>query len=118
MNAISQSDSDLELRFKIFRVETAGHEVLGPLSNLIVARAAFDVYVSLWSSAWIELRLDVRVIEKHGARDLVRRAELPRVGCALDRRRRRYLPVQGRDDPDAGGMLRRHRSASGPKRTT
>jgi hypothetical protein len=58
-----------ELRFKIVRVETAGHEVLGRLSNLIVARAAFDVSVSLWPSAWIELRQDARVIEKHGARE-------------------------------------------------
>jgi hypothetical protein len=57
-----------ELRFKIVRIETAGHEVLGRLSNLIVARAAFDVSVSLWPSAWIELRQDARVIEKHGAR--------------------------------------------------
>ena len=57
-----------ELRFKIVRVETAGQEVLGRLSNLIVARAAFDVFVSLWPSAWIELRQDARVIEKHGAR--------------------------------------------------
>jgi hypothetical protein len=32
-----------KLRFKIVRVETAGHEILGRLSNLIVARAAFDV---------------------------------------------------------------------------
>ena len=58
-----------ELRFKIVRIETAGQEVLGRLSNLIVARAAFDVSVSLWPSAWIELRQDARVIEKHGARE-------------------------------------------------
>jgi hypothetical protein len=45
-----------ELRFKIVRVETAEQEVPGRLSNLIVARAAFDVSVSLWPSAWIELR--------------------------------------------------------------
>jgi hypothetical protein len=57
-----------ELRLKIVRVETAGQEVLGRLSNLIVARAAFDVFVSLWPSAWIELRQGARVIEKHGAR--------------------------------------------------
>jgi hypothetical protein len=58
-----------ELRFKIVRIETAGQEVLGRLSNLIVARAAFDVSVSLWPSAWIELRQDARIIEKHGARE-------------------------------------------------
>ena len=58
-----------KLRFKIVRIETAGQEVLARLSNLMVARAAFDVCVSLWSSAWIELRQDARVIEKHGARE-------------------------------------------------
>ena len=58
-----------ELRFKIVRIETAGQEVLGRLSNLIVARAAFDVSVSLWPSAWIELRQEAHVIEKHGARE-------------------------------------------------
>jgi hypothetical protein len=57
-----------ELRFKIVRIETAGQQVLARLSNLIVARAAFDVSVSLWPSAWIELRQDARIIEKHGAR--------------------------------------------------
>ena len=41
----------------------------GRLSNLIVARAAFDVSVSLWPSSWIELRQDARIIEKHGARE-------------------------------------------------
>jgi hypothetical protein len=56
-----------ELRFKIVRVEMAGDEVLGRLSNLVAARAAFDVSVSLWPSAWIELRQDARIIEKHGA---------------------------------------------------
>ena len=55
------------LRFKVVRIETAGQEVLARLSNLIVARAAFDVSVSLWPSAWIELRQDARVIEKHAA---------------------------------------------------
>jgi hypothetical protein len=58
-----------ELRFKIVRIETAGQEVLARLSNLIVARAAFDVSVSLWPSAWIELRQEAHVIEKHGARE-------------------------------------------------
>jgi hypothetical protein len=58
-----------ELTFKIVRVETAGQEVLARLSNIIVARAAFDVSVSLWPSAWIELRQDARIIEKHGVRE-------------------------------------------------
>jgi hypothetical protein len=52
-----------ELRFKIVRVESAGHEVLARLSNLMVARAAFGVSVSLWPHSWIELRQDARVIE-------------------------------------------------------
>ena len=47
--------------------EMVGDEVLGSLSHLIAARAAFDVSVSLWPSAWIELRQDARIIEKHGA---------------------------------------------------
>jgi hypothetical protein len=58
-----------ELRFKIVRIETAGQEVLARLSNLIVARAAFDVSVSLWPSAWIELRQEAHIIAKHGARE-------------------------------------------------
>ena len=57
-----------ELRFKVVRIETVGQVVLARLSNAIVARAAFGVSVSLWPSAWIELRQDARVIEKHGAR--------------------------------------------------
>ena len=32
-------------------------------SNLILARAAFDVSVSLWPHSWIELRLAAHVIE-------------------------------------------------------
>jgi len=35
---------------------------------LQLIQAAFDVSVSLWPSAWIELRQDARVIEKNGAR--------------------------------------------------
>ena len=48
-----------ELRFKIVRIETARTR----LSNLIAARAAFDVSVSLWPSAWIELRPEAHIIE-------------------------------------------------------
>jgi hypothetical protein len=58
-----------ELRFKIVRVESAGHEVLARLSNLMVARAAFGISVSLWPSAWIELRQEAHVIEKHARVD-------------------------------------------------
>jgi hypothetical protein len=51
-----------ELSFKVVRLETAGQEVLARASNIIVARAAFDVAVSLWQSAEIELRQGTRVI--------------------------------------------------------
>ena len=39
-----------EWRFKIVRIKTARQGVLARLSNLMVARAAFDVCVSLWSA--------------------------------------------------------------------
>jgi len=55
-----------ELTFKVVRVEQAGQELLARASNLIVARAAFDTSVSLWPSAWIELRQGARVINKSG----------------------------------------------------
>jgi hypothetical protein len=45
-----------ELRFRVVKVETAGQEIIAAVSNLIVARAAFDVSVSLWPLAWLELR--------------------------------------------------------------
>ena len=70
-----------ELRFKIVRVETAEQEVLGRLSNLIVARAAFDVSVSLWPSAWIELRQEAHVIEKHARVDRWTRFPNRQVDC-------------------------------------
>jgi hypothetical protein len=56
------------LSFKVVRLETAGQEVLARAGNLIVAQAAFDVAVSLWGGAEIELRQGARVIRssKHG----------------------------------------------------
>ena len=51
-----------ELSFKVVRLETAGHEVLARAGNLIIAQAAFDVAVSLWQPAVIELRQGARVI--------------------------------------------------------
>jgi hypothetical protein len=51
-----------ELSFKVVRLEAAGQEVLARAGNLIVAQAAFDVAVSLWGSAEIELRQGARVI--------------------------------------------------------
>jgi hypothetical protein len=51
-----------ELSFKVVRLEQAGQEVLARAGNLVVARAAFDVAVSLWQTAEIELRQGARVI--------------------------------------------------------
>ena len=45
-----------ELFFKIVRLEKAGQEVLARAGKFMVARAAFDTSVSLWSTAEIELR--------------------------------------------------------------
>jgi hypothetical protein len=47
---------------KWFRLEKAGQEVLARAGNIMVARAAFDVSVSLYQSAEIELRQGSRVI--------------------------------------------------------
>ena len=58
----------MELIFKIVRVETAGDEVLATACNFVVAGAAFDASVSLWPTAWIELRQGARVINKSGER--------------------------------------------------
>jgi len=51
-----------ELSFKVVRLEQAGQEVLARAGNILVARAAFVVAVSLWGSAEIELRQGSRVI--------------------------------------------------------
>jgi hypothetical protein len=48
--------------FKVVRLEKAGQEVLARAGNIMVARAAFDVSVSLYQSAKIELRQGSRVI--------------------------------------------------------
>jgi hypothetical protein len=56
-----------DLRFKVVKVETAGQEVIAAAGNLIVARAALDVSVSLWPSAGLELRQGACIIEKSGA---------------------------------------------------
>jgi hypothetical protein len=45
-----------ELSFKIVRLEQGGQEVLARAGNFLVARAAFDMSVSLYQSAEIELR--------------------------------------------------------------
>jgi hypothetical protein len=51
-----------ELAFKVVRLEKAGQEVLARAGNIMIARAAFDVSVSLYQSAEIELRQGSRVI--------------------------------------------------------
>jgi hypothetical protein len=58
-----------ELSFKVVRLEKAGQEVLARAGNILVARAAFDVSVSLYQTDEIELRQGSRVIRssKRGA---------------------------------------------------
>jgi hypothetical protein len=51
-----------ELSFKVVRLESAGQEVLAKAGNILVARAAFDMRVSLYGNAEIELRQASRVI--------------------------------------------------------
>jgi hypothetical protein len=45
-----------ELSFKVVRLEKAGQELLARAGNIMVARAAFDVSVSLYQTDAIELR--------------------------------------------------------------
>jgi hypothetical protein len=45
-----------ELSFKVVRLEKAGQEVLARAGNIMVARAAYDVSVSLYQTDEIELR--------------------------------------------------------------
>jgi hypothetical protein len=51
-----------DLSFKVVRVEPAGQEVLARASNIMLARAAFDVAVSLFQTDEIELTQGSRVI--------------------------------------------------------
>jgi hypothetical protein len=51
-----------ELSFKVVRVETTGQEVLARAGNILAARAAFDVAVSLYQTDAIELLQGSRVI--------------------------------------------------------
>jgi hypothetical protein len=50
-----------QLSFKVVRLEKAGPGVLARASNILVSRAAFDVAVSLFGPAHIELRQASRV---------------------------------------------------------
>jgi hypothetical protein len=51
-----------ELSFKVVRLEKAGQEVLAKAGNIMVARAAYNVSVSLYQTDEIELRQGSRVI--------------------------------------------------------
>jgi hypothetical protein len=51
-----------DLSFKVLRLETTGQEILARAGNIIVARAAFDVAVSLYQTDQIELRQGSRLI--------------------------------------------------------
>jgi hypothetical protein len=51
-----------ELSFKVVRLEPAGQEVLARAGNVMMARAAFDVAVSLYQTDQIELKQGSRVI--------------------------------------------------------
>ena len=51
-----------ELSFKVVRLEKASQEVLARAGNIMVARAAYDVSVSLYQTDEIELRQGSRVI--------------------------------------------------------
>ena len=54
-----------ELSFKVVRLEPAGQEVLARASNIMLARAAFDVAVSLYQTDEIELKQGSRVIRSN-----------------------------------------------------
>jgi hypothetical protein len=56
------------LSFKVVPLETAGQEVLARAGNVLVARAAFGMCISLYQGAEIELRQASRVIRstRHG----------------------------------------------------
>jgi hypothetical protein len=54
-----------ELSFKVVRLERAGQEVLAKAGNVLIARAAFDVAVSLYQTDEIELCQGSRVIRSN-----------------------------------------------------
>jgi hypothetical protein len=51
-----------ELSFKVVRVEPPTQEVLARAGNILIARAAFDVALSLFQTDEIELRQGSRVL--------------------------------------------------------
>jgi hypothetical protein len=56
-----------ELSFKVVRVEPTAQEVLARAGNILIARAAFDVAVSLYQTDEIELRQGTRVLRSNNA---------------------------------------------------
>jgi hypothetical protein len=55
-----------ELPFKVVRLEPTAQEVRARAGNIMIARAAFDVAVSLYQTDAIELRQGSRVIRSSG----------------------------------------------------
>jgi hypothetical protein len=54
-----------ELSFKVVRVEPTTQEILARAGNILIARAAFDVAVSLYQTDEIELKQGSRVIRSN-----------------------------------------------------
>ena len=54
-----------ELSFKVVRVEPTTQEVLARAGNILIARAAFDVAVSLYQTDEIELRQGSRILRSN-----------------------------------------------------
>jgi hypothetical protein len=56
-----------ELSFKVVRIEPTTQEVLARAGNILIARAAFDVAVSLYQTDEIELRQGSRILGRTAA---------------------------------------------------
>jgi len=54
-----------ELSFKVVRVEPTTQKVLARAGNILIARAAFDVAVSLYQTDEIELRQGSRILRSN-----------------------------------------------------
>ena len=54
-----------ELSFKVVRIEPTTQEVLARAGNILIARAAFDVAVSLYQTDEIELRQGSRILRSN-----------------------------------------------------
>ena len=56
----------MDQNFRVVQVEGSGDELLATASIFLIARAAYDVVVSLRPKALIELRQGARVALKNG----------------------------------------------------